>query len=92
MGFTGLDVVAIRHLARQLDIQSAEVERATRELTSLIQSTDWFGADSRRFLDQWQSSRVPELAVASRLLKDASHLAKRGADKQEEVSRGGGGR
>ena len=88
MGFAGLDVEAIRHLARQLEIQSREVDTATRELTNLIASTDWFGADSRRFLDQWNSTRVPQLKRVSGLLQEASQLAARGSAKQDQASRG----
>ncbi|MBU1250725.1 MAG: hypothetical protein KJ659_11240 [Actinobacteria bacterium] len=88
MPFIGLDVLAIRHLARQLDIQSAEVDQAANELTRLIESTDWFGADSRRFLEQWHATQVPQLKKSSALLKQASQLATRGATKQEDVSRG----
>jgi len=86
--FIGLDVLAIRHLARQLDIQSSEVEQAANELTRLIESTDWFGADSRRFIDQWHATQMPQLRKSSELLKQASHLATRGANKQEDASRG----
>lgn len=88
MPFIGLDVLAIRHLARQLDIQSTEVDAATNEITRLIESTDWFGADSRRFLEQWHALQVPQLRRSSGLLKQASHLASQGASKQEDASRG----
>lgn len=88
MGFLGLDVVAIRHLARQLETQSREVDAATREMTNLIANTDWFGLDSRRFSEAWQANRVPELRQASKLLAEAAQLATRGASKQENVSRG----
>ncbi|MEO8527524.1 MAG: hypothetical protein ABI435_00430 [Pseudolysinimonas sp.] len=88
MGFFGLDILAIRHLARQLDTQSKEVDVATRELTALIKSTEWYGADSRRFLEQWEATRVPELRRAAALLHEASQLATRGASNQEQVSRG----
>jgi uncharacterized protein YukE len=87
MGFFGLDVLAIRHLARQLDQQSQEVEAAIRELTEVIKSTEWYGVDSNRFLEQWQATRVPELRRAANLLKEASQLATRGAAKQEQISR-----
>jgi hypothetical protein len=89
MGFLGLDVLAIRHLARQLDQQSKEVDGAIRELTELIKSTEWYGVDSRRFLEQWEANRVPELRRAAEQLAEASRLASHGASEQERVSRGG---
>lgn len=87
MGFLGLDILAIRHLARQLEAQSREVEVAAREMSSLIADTDWFGLDSRRFSEAWNAHRAPELRYASRLLADAAQLAHRGATNQENVSR-----
>lgn len=87
MGFIGLDILAIRHLARQLDTQAREVDLASRELTNLIANTDWFGIDSRRFTEAWHSTRIPELKRVSELLREASALASRGATKQEDASR-----
>lgn len=87
MGIFGLDVLAIRHLARQLDLQAGEVEAAARELTELIKSTEWYGVDSRRFLEQWEATRAPELRRAAGLLREASQLATRGASNQEQASR-----
>lgn len=88
MGFLGMDILAIQHLARQLDTQANEVERAVGDLTQLIQQTEWFGADSRRFQENWGSSQVPELRRAAGLLREASELARLGAKKQDEASRG----
>lgn len=88
MGFMGLDVVAIRHLSRQLDIQSQEVNTAAKNLTNLIANTEWFGLDSRQFAEAWQANRMPELQQAAKLLAEASQLATRGASKQENASRG----
>lgn len=87
MGFAGLDVMAIRHLARQLDIQAREIESASKELTSLIANTEWFGLDSRRFAEAWHANRMPQLRHAAQLLAEAAQLANRGASKQENVSR-----
>lgn len=87
MGFLGLDVVAIRHLSRQLETQSREVEAASKEMTNLIANTEWFGLDSRRFSEAWEANRLPELREAAKLLSEASQLASSGATKQENVSR-----
>lgn len=88
MGFMGLDVLAIRHLAKQLETQAREVDIATKDITNLIANTEWFGMDSRRFSESWQANRVPELQQAARLLTEAAQLAGRGATKQENASRG----
>lgn len=88
MGFLGLDVMAIRHLSRQLDTQAAEVDTSIREMDQLIRTTEWYGTDSRRFLEQWESTHAAELRRAAGLLREASQLAARGASQQEQTSRG----
>ena len=87
MGFAGLDVLAIRHLARQLDTQAGEVDSSVREVDQLIRATEWYGADSRRFLEQWETAHAAELRRAAGLLREASQLASRGASNQEQASR-----
>lgn len=86
MGFLGLDLVAIRHLSRQLDTQAGEVELAVRELTSLISNTEWYGADQAAFMNDWTSVHAPSLRRASALLREASAAANQGAQAQERAS------
>ncbi len=87
MGFFGLDVLAIRSLARQLDNQSAEVRSAVTELSAVINSTQWFGADQAAFVRDWEAQHRTALLRASALLQQASEIAQRGATDQERVSR-----
>jgi hypothetical protein len=86
MGFYGLDVLAIRNLSRQLEIQAGEVEAATRELAALIAETAWFGADHVRFVNEWETTQAPSLKKAGSLLREASAIATRGAQDQERTS------
>jgi uncharacterized protein YukE len=86
MGFLGLDVAAIRHLARQLDTQSNEVALAANELTQAIDATSWFGSDQASFVQQWESVHRPALTRASELLGTASSIAQQSAVDQERTS------
>lgn len=88
MGFLGMDVVAIRHLSRQLNTQADEVRAAANELNSLIVNTEWFGADQAAFVRDWEASSRPALLRASNLLREASQIAQQGAQDQERASRG----
>lgn len=86
MGFFGLDMIAIRHLSRQLETQADEVDSATRELAALIADTDWFGADQAAFMNDWNSVHAPGLRRAGALLREASAAANQGAQAQERAS------
>jgi hypothetical protein len=87
MGFMGMDVVAIRHLARQLEIQSNEAESATKELTSALAATEWKGADQTRFVDAWNVQHAPAMRRAAQLLREAADIARASAAAQEQTSR-----
>lgn len=87
MSHIGLDVAAIRHLARQLSIQSREVDSAIRTVTALVDEVPWQGSDRERFVEHWLRVVVPRLNNASRLLIQASEEATRSAEGQERVSR-----
>jgi hypothetical protein len=86
MGFMGMDVVAIRHLARQLEIQANEAESATRELTGALASTEWIGADQSRFADAWAAQHAPAMRRAAQLLQEAAEIARTSALQQERTS------
>jgi hypothetical protein len=87
MGIIGLDVIAIRHLSRQLDTQAREVETAAKELSSFIANTEWHGADRDAFERDWGSLHFPALRRSAGLLRDASAYAAQSATSQDEASR-----
>ncbi len=87
MGFLGLDVLSIRHLARQLNTQSGEVRSSIARVSKLIDDVPWAGNDRDRFLHSWNVDLVPRLRRASELLDEASRQASQGAQDQEGVSR-----
>lgn len=87
MGFLGLDIVTIRHLARQLETQAGEVASASTELGQALDATSWFGADQSEFLRAWESEHRPALFRAAELLRTASVIAAQGATDQERASR-----
>ena len=87
MGFLGLDVLAIQHLARQLDTQASEVASAVQELSAVVRSTAWQGNDRQRFVEQWDAIHAPELRRMQELLTEAARLARASATEQDRVSR-----
>lgn len=87
MGFLGLDIEAVRRLSRQLHAQSDEVALATKELTTVVESTDWIGADHTAFLHEWQTQHAPALRRSSELLREAGDYAHQGGAAQEQASR-----
>lgn len=82
-----MDALAIRHLSRQLDTQSAEVETASARLDKMFEELPWTGRDRERFLDEWRGDLAPRMRRASALLREASLEAQRSAQDQERVSR-----
>jgi len=89
MAFVGMNVQAIRTLARQFDEAAAEVRALERELTAGLRSTDWRGDDALAFEQRWQSQHARALGQAVDLMRSASALAYRNASQQEATSRNG---
>jgi hypothetical protein len=91
MSFLGLDVIAIKALARQLEASSSEVDVLSRELTAALGNVDWFGPDQRKFVSEWNSTHRASLQRVRELLATASNIALQNAKDQERKSTSGGG-
>jgi hypothetical protein len=91
MSFLGLDVIAIKALARQLEASSSEVDVLSRELTAALGNVDWFGPDQQKFVSEWNSTHRATLQRVRELLATASNIALQNAKDQERKSTGGGG-
>jgi len=88
LGFFGMDILAIEHLARQLDTQAQEMRSASREIEALLENTSWMGSDRERFTHDWASVISPLMRRASEMAREASLLASQESRRQNETSRG----
>ena len=88
---TGMEIRAIRLLAKKLEAQAAEIESTASATRSKIHAVNWKGADRNRFVDQWDHQHAPRLAQIVNGLRDAAKAANQSALRQERASSGGGG-
>lgn len=88
MQMSGMEIAAIRQLARLMDQRAETLESGVRRLTQRVQSLEWAGADRERFVGEWTSNHGPKLAAAAAGLRDAAERARRHANEQERISRG----
>ncbi len=86
--FTGMDIVAVRQLAQQMNTKADEIRALSQQLTNQLQNTQWVGADRERFLGDWQSQYVTALSRVADGLVSASQAANQNALQQEQASNG----
>lgn len=84
---TGMEIQAIRRLARTMDDRAAEIERLLGTATSRVHSLNWRGNDRNRFVNDWDSQHAPKLRTVATGLRAAADDARRKATEQERISR-----
>lgn len=84
--FSGLDLEAVRSMARQFDASAEQMELIRAALAGLVTQAAWVGMDSSEFSARWEAELGPALAAAAEALRDAGSTARANADQQEAVS------
>ncbi len=86
MAFVGMEIEAVRTLARQLTDKANEIEQIASTLTSQLSNTHWEGNDARQFRGEWESQHVRALKTVSSALQQAASAATKNANEQEAAS------
>lgn len=84
----GMEILAIRNLARTMEQRAGEIETLLRTTSQRIGGLEWSGTDRERFVGEWESTHAPKLAKVAAGLRDAAATARFNANEQERVSRG----
>ncbi|MBT9258041.1 WXG100 family type VII secretion target [Phycicoccus sp. MAQZ13P-2] len=88
MARLGMDVDEVERVAGGLHQQSAALQQAISQITTLVNQAVhvWDGQDSRQFADWWNSQHKPALTKASHAIEELSRTAKKNAQDQRQVS------
>jgi uncharacterized protein YukE len=86
MAFVGMEVEAVRTLARELSQKANEIEQIAGQLTSQLSGTNWVGSDATQFRNEWDSQHVRALKTVATALQTASTAATKNANDQEAAS------
>ena len=86
MSTVGMDIQAVRTLAKLLAAKADEIESIANSLSSKLHSVDWKGHDADQFRDAWNSGHRSQLMHVASSLRDTSNVANRNASDQEQVS------
>lgn len=84
--FTGMDIPAVRTLAKQLKGRADEIQTISQQLTSQLESTIWRGPDREQFQGEWNGRYRQALHTVVQGLEQASLDARRNANEQEQAS------
>jgi uncharacterized protein YukE len=84
--FTGMDIAAVRTLAKQLQARADEIRTITQQLTGQLNSTPWVGPDREQFHGDWTGPHTAALNSVVTGLEQASIRALRNSNEQEQAS------
>lgn len=84
--FVGMEIEAVRTLARQFGQKANEIEQIQSQLTTQLGSTQWVGNDAARFREEWQSRHSQSLRQVISALQGAEQDALRNVSEQESAS------
>lgn len=84
--FTGMDVEAVRGLAKQMQSSADQIRDLARRLTSALESTQWVGPDRERFVSEWQGQYLTSLNQVADGLRETAGRADKNANEQETAS------
>jgi uncharacterized protein YukE len=84
----GMDVEYARQSANRMDGGAGAVSDLVRQVSSMLDSVVWTGADAQRFHQDWHGQFMPQLQGATDALQQNSAVLKRRADLQEQASQG----
>lgn len=82
MALSGLDIEAIRAVARQLADGAANLDYLGVSLQNQLQATPWDGPDAANFREQWEVRHKVSLTGAAGQLRDAGQQLLKEADEQ----------
>lgn len=85
--YSGMEIAAIRSLARTMESRATEIEGLLNQATAEVNSLNWHGADRERFVNQWESDHASRLRGVAAGLREAAEQARYKAAEQERVSR-----
>lgn len=83
---SGMEIQAIRALARTMDERADEIERLLGSVTNQVDNLNWRGADRERFVKTWQSEHATNLRRVATGLREAAEHARGKAAEQERIS------
>lgn len=85
-GFIGMDPVAVRALATQLNSNAEQIDALAAALTTQLGNTQWVGTDATAFRTDWESRHRPQLMSVAAALREAAVRANVNAVQQEQTS------
>lgn len=84
---TGMDILQVRRLAREMEGEADAIRADIRAMTALIDAAPWRGNDRERFVSEWRSRHVAALQRVVDGLEKAARQALEHARQQEIASK-----
>jgi hypothetical protein len=89
-GLVGADIVGLRSLAKQFEVEAETLKSAAMTVTRGVEAQFWIGPVALRFKTTWTQEHVLRLDSAVQTLRTAAEALRRNADQQETTSKADG--
>jgi uncharacterized protein YukE len=86
MTVLGMDIEQVQALATSMQQNAEQIQTATQQLTSQIDSTQWTGQDQQTFRNEWDSVYSVQLRNVVQALNDRYTHLRAEADQQQQAS------
>lgn len=82
----GMDTDQARQVSRKMDQHASAVGDMVGGISQMLGSVQWYGADAKRFMSDWQGSFAPQAQGATASMQDNAVALRKHADRQDAVS------
>ena len=86
MAMIGMDVEAVRGLARSFEQKATAIDEIITTINSQLSSVEWKGNDAEQFRNDWNTTLTTQLRNVAQALRDAQQKANKNAQDQETTS------
>ncbi len=86
MAMIGMDVEAVRGLARTFEQKATAIDEIITTINSQLSSVEWKGNDAEQFRNDWNTTLTTQLRNVAQALRDAQQKANKNAQDQETTS------
>ncbi|SDP22952.1 hypothetical protein SAMN04489867_1798 [Pedococcus dokdonensis] len=82
----GMDVEAAFNLVRLMTTDAEQIDSLSRNLTTQLHGTTWYGNDANTFRGDWDGQYVPTLQAITNALRENATTLQRQAEDQVAAS------
>ena len=86
MAQLGNDPEQLDQLSKKFEQEAQQIQQATQQISSQVNSTWWKGPDADRFKNEWEGTYASQLKKIAEALRQVGTVVKKQATQQRQTS------